>query len=145
MIAVTTQTNPLTCVVKETAPLAGRDVQASPTIVAFLNGCSAMEKTIVVITATSCQKTAQFVKRKRTSSARTIAAFLNSGLVTLLMIAAMVLMNRKLNAKENTENVLNLNSIATTENVFPADGAVVRTSNNDLENHRLILSLFSRS
>lgn len=124
-IAVMIPTNPLTCVVKETARLAGRDAPDNRTIVAFPNGCSAMAKTIVATTATSCQKTVPSVNRRLTSSARTTDAFLNSGRVTLLTIAVMDRTKQKRCAKESTASAQSQSSDATTENVFRADGDVV--------------------
>lgn len=125
MTAVMTRMNLHTCVVKEIAPPAGRDARDNQTTAAFPNGYSAMEKTIAVTTATSCQKTVQFVNLTLTSNARTTDAYPNNGLVTLLMTAVTVPMNRKHNAKANTENVPSLSSIAKTENAYQADGDVV--------------------
>ena len=127
-----TQMNQLTCAVKEIAPLDGRDVQASRTTVAYPNGCSAMEKTIVAITAMNFRKTALFANLKLTISVKTTDVFLNSGLVTLLMIAVMVLMNQKHSAKENTGNVPSRNSIVTTGNAFLVDGDVVSFFRNSI-------------
>lgn len=124
-IAAMTLTNPRICVVNEIARRDGEDVQASRTIDAFPNGCSAMAKTIVVTTATSCQKTVPSANRKPTSSARTTDAFPSSGLVTLLMIAVMARMNRKPNVKANTANAQSPSSDATTANVSQADGDAV--------------------
>lgn len=124
-IVVMIQTSPLTCVVKGTAQPDGRGAQGNLTTDAFLNGSSATEKMIVVITVMSCQKTAPFVKPRLTSSARTIAAFRSNGLAILPMIVAMDLMKLKHFAKENTENVRSRNSDVITENVFQVDGDAV--------------------
>jgi hypothetical protein len=94
-----------------------------------------MVKTIAATTATNFQKTVQFVNQTPTSSARTIVASRNSGLVTLLMIVEMVPTNRKRSAKANTENVLSLSSIATTESVSQADGDVVSWEASSLLRH----------
>jgi hypothetical protein len=124
MIVVMTQMNQLTCVVRETVQLDGNVAQDNRTIVAFQNGFSAMEKMIVVIIAMNCQKIALFVKLKLISSARTIAAFPNNGLVILLTTVEMVQMNLRHSAKENIANALNQNSVAITENAFQVDGDV---------------------
>lgn len=124
-IAVTIRMNQLTCVVREIAQLAGRDVPASRIIVASQNGCSAMERTIVETTAMSFQKTVPLVKQKLTSSVRTTVAFQNNGLVTLLMIAVTALMKPKRFAKENIAIAPNQSLDATMENVFRADGDAV--------------------
>lgn len=124
-IVVMTQMNQHTCAVKEIVQLDGRDVQVSPTIVAFPNGSSVTVKTIVETTAMNSQKTVPNANPKLTSSARTIVAFLNNGLVTLLMTVVTVPMNLRLSAKESIESALSLSSAATMENVFQADGDVV--------------------
>lgn len=72
--------SPLTCADKEIVPQAGEDVQVNQTIVAYLNGSSAMERTIVVTTAMNFPKIAQHVKLNLTSSAKIIAAYPNNGL-----------------------------------------------------------------
>lgn len=124
-IAVMILMNQRTCVVKETVQLAGRDVLDSQIIVAFPSGFSVMEKTIVVTTAMSCQKTVPSANPKLTSSVRTIVAFPSNGLAILLMIVVTVLMNPKHSAKESIANVPNLNSVAITESAFQVDGDVV--------------------
>lgn len=98
-IAVMIPMNQLTCAVNVTVLPVGNDALASQTIDAFRNGCSAMARTIVVITgetkifsfcsvnsnvllnsifhrlATNWQKIAQSAIRKPISNARTIDAF----------------------------------------------------------------------
>jgi len=124
-IAVMIPMSQLTCADRETAQPAGRDVLDNQTIDAYQNGCSVMAKTIAETTATNCQKTVQFVNRKLTSSATTIAASRNNGPATLPMIVEMVLMNLTRNAKESIANVLNLSSVAIMESASRAVGVVV--------------------
>lgn len=65
----------LTCAVNETAQLDGNDAQAHRTIVAYQNGCSAMEKMIAEITAMNCPKIVQFATAIQISNALTTDAF----------------------------------------------------------------------
>lgn len=67
--------NRRTCVVSVTVQPDGNVVLDSRTIVAYPNGCSAMVKTIAVITATNCQKIVHLVTAKLTLSAQTTVVF----------------------------------------------------------------------
>lgn len=125
MIAVMTRTSRPTCVANETAPPDGSDAQDSRTTVAFPSGSSAMARTIVATTATSCRKTARFAKRKPTSSARTTGASRSSGRATLPTTAATAPMKLKHSARESIASAQNPSSVATTENAFQADGDAV--------------------
>jgi len=73
-IAVTIPTSRRICAGKGIVQTDGRDVQVVPITDAFLNGCSAMEKTIAEITATKNQKIV-LSALKLISVAETIAAF----------------------------------------------------------------------
>lgn len=117
--------NLLTCVVREIVQLDGSGVLVNQITDAFQNGFSAMERTTAATTATSFQKIVLSVNPKQISNVRIIAAFRNSGLAISLMIVVTDLMNLKLNARENIENVPSPNSAVITENVFQADGDVV--------------------
>lgn len=75
MTVVTIRMNLRTCAVNVIARLDGNVVLANRTIVAFRNGCSAMERTIVVTTATNYRKIVQLATRKPISSAPTIVAY----------------------------------------------------------------------
>lgn len=118
------QMNQHTCVVKGIVQQDGRDVQDNQITAVFQNGSSVMEKMIAETTVMNYQKIVQCAILTQTSSARIIAAFLNSGLAISLMIVAMDLMKQKLSAKENTENVQNPNSVVKMENVFHLVGDV---------------------
>lgn len=132
-----TRTNQLICAVKGIAQPDGSAVLGSQIIDAFLNGCSAMERMIVVTTATNCLKIARFASLKQTLSARTIDAFRSNGPVTLPMIVAMDLMSQNHSAKENIGNAQSLNSIVKMENAFQADGDVVSQEWLKVENFLL--------
>lgn len=120
--------NQLTCAVNETALQDGNAAQVNPTTDVFQNGSSAMEKMIVEIIATNCQKTAQFVIPTQTSNVITTDAFQDNGPVILLTIAEMEVMSKKAFVKENIASVQSQNSVAKMENVFQADGvAITRT------------------
>lgn len=137
MTAVTTQTNQHTCVAREIAQPDGSDARDNPTTVASPNGFSVTAKTTVATTATSCQKTALFVNRKPTSSARTIAASPSSGLVTLLTTAAMEATKRKRSARENIASALSRSSIVTTENASQAGGDAVSLNVNRINDQEI--------
>lgn len=79
MTAVMILMSPLTCVVRGTARLDGRDVQDSQITDVFQNGCSVTARMTAGIIVMNFQKIVQFVQRIQTSSARIIAAFLSNG------------------------------------------------------------------
>lgn len=129
MIVAMTVTNQRICVVKETVQLVGSGVQATPIIVAFLNGCSAMERMIVATVPMNCPITVPNAIPRWTSSARIIDAYPNNGSVILRMTVVMAVTKLKLCARTAIENVLNQSSVVTMVNVLPLDGgATVKTT-----------------
>lgn len=125
MIVGMTLMNLLTCVVKEIAPLDGNAVLAEQIIDAYRNGCSAMEKTTVVIIRMSSKKIVPHVIRKQILSVLTIGVYRNSGSATLPMIVEMVLMKRKNCVKGTIASVQSLSLDVITVNVFRQDGDVI--------------------
>lgn len=75
MIAEMIQMNQPICVVNETVPLDGNGALVNPTIGAYPNGCSAMERMIAVTTAMNCQRTVPFATVKPISSVPITGAF----------------------------------------------------------------------
>ena len=105
--------------------MVGRDAQVKPTIDAFPSGCSVMERMIVGMAVMNFHKTVPSAMRRETSNVpTTIVASRRDGCVTLKMIAETIVMKVRHFAVDLTENALNLNSDATTTNVFQVDGVV---------------------
>jgi len=123
-IAVTTQTNQLTCVDNGTARLDGKDVRERPITGAYRNGCSATVRMIAATVQTSCQRTVRNVKRPRTISAKTIDVYLRDGCVTLRTTVVTTQMNRKTCAKDCTDSVRSLSSSVPMVNVYRVSGGV---------------------
>jgi len=123
-IAVTTQTNRLTCVDNGTARLDGRDVLERPITGAYRNGCSATVKMIAAMVRTSYQRTVRNVKRPQTINAKTTDAYLRDGCVTLKMTAVITQMSRKTCAKDSTDSVRSQSSSVPTVNAYRVSGDV---------------------
>lgn len=125
MIVVMTLTNLLTCVARRTVPRDGEDVLARPTTDVFLNGCSAMAKTIVEMVLMSFRRTAQLATRILISHAITNVVYQNNGCATSPTIVVMEATKPKQFASINTESVLNQNSSVAVENAYRRDGAAI--------------------
>lgn len=86
MIAAMTQMNQPICVANGIVPLDGNGALVNPTIVAYPNGCSAMEKTIAVTTAMNYQRTVPFATVKPISSVPITGAYQSKLLLTKKLI-----------------------------------------------------------
>lgn len=125
MIVAMIRMSQLTCVDRETARQAGEGVQALQIIDAYRDGSSAMARMIAETIVMSCLRIVQFVTLKLISSARTIAAYRNSGRATSLTIVEMERTSLIRSARENIVNVRSLSSNVQMESASRVDGDAV--------------------
>lgn len=127
-IVETIPMNPRICVDSGIVPLVGRGAPEDPTTVAFQNGSSVTEKTIVGTAPTNSHKIALNATQKPNSNAPTIDVFLNSGCATFPTIAVTAPTRQNLFVRDTIDpSVPNRNSVAPTENVFRRGGGAIKT------------------
>lgn len=145
----TIQMNQLSNADKEIARTDGKDVRVERTTGAYLNGCSATEKTIAATTATKSQKIVRSV-RTPTSDVETTAAYpskvfsfcwryfrfnigrtvrlsfiSDDGFAIMKTIAQTIRMKPTLCARESTEIVQKVNSAVVTGSAYLKDGVAI--------------------
>lgn len=120
--------NPRICVDNAIVPPVGRGAPEDRTTVASQNGFSVTEKTIVGMAPTSYLKIVRNATQILNLNVPTTDVFLSNGCVIFQMIAVTVPTKRKHFVRDTIDrNVLNRNSVATTENAFRHAGDAIKT------------------